>query len=144
MICPFFFTNRAGPLFLQMCIRDSPRSAQDHSIIIKFFSRGLFKEIQEVRDGQPLFFFAAHIDNDAAGIHHDEAVAKTQGIPHIVRNHEACQMVPGNDFLRQGKDLFGRFWIKGRRVLIKKEQFRICLLYTSQNSLSESGRGGSS
>lgn len=56
------------------------------------------------------FSSPAHIDNDAAGIHHDEAVAKTQGIPHIVRNHEACQMVPGNDFLRQGNDLFGRFW----------------------------------
>lgn len=79
---------------VQLLIPDQPR-------IIRSLSSSS-PEAFSKRFGGPgwsaAFFFAAHIDNDAAGIHHDEAVAKTQGIPHIVRNHEACQMVPGNDF----------------------------------------------
>lgn len=70
------------------------------------------------------FIFSADIYDDTAFVHHDETVAKTQRVPHVVRDHKCCEVSLGDALLREFKNLFRGFRIQGRRVFIKQQKFR--------------------
>lgn len=49
---------------------------------------GLFGEaLKEVGLGKAAFFLAGDVEDDAASVHHDKAVAVADGVCHVVRYH---------------------------------------------------------
>ena len=57
-------------------------------------------------------------------MHHDEAVAQTDGILHIMSDHDGRQRLFLDDTLGHVQD-FGRgLRVKSRRMLIQKQNFR--------------------
>jgi len=63
---------------------------------------GLFKHLQQLFDGKLFLFFALYINHDLPFMHHDEAVAHTDGICHIVCDHDRDEVIPGDDLLPAG------------------------------------------
>ena len=57
-------------------------------------------------------------------VHHDQTVAQTDGVVHVVRDHERGQVVLVDDFLGQVEHLRGRLGVEGRSVLVEQQQAR--------------------
>ena len=57
-------------------------------------------------------------------MHHDEAVAETQRVLHVVRDHERCQAALFYAVLRDVEDFFRRLGIEGSRVLVEEQELR--------------------
>ena len=60
---------------------------------------GLEEGGHQVLDGQPAFFLSGDIQNDFSVVHHDQPIAVTDGIPHVVSDHEGHQFVLRHDLL---------------------------------------------
>ena len=58
-------------------------------------------------------------------VHHDQTVAQTDSVIHVVRNHERGQMVFVDNLLGQVEHLRGRLGVEGRRVLVEQQQARL-------------------
>ncbi len=53
-------------------------------------------------------------------MHHDEAIAKTKRVTHIVRNHEGCELLLSHDAICEFKHLFGGLRVK-RGTCVRRE-----------------------
>lgn len=58
----------------------------------------LFKHIQQIGYLQMLLFFSLNVDNYPAVMQHNQAIAVTQSVAHIMGNHQRCQLITGYDF----------------------------------------------
>ena len=75
-------------------------------------ARALRKAFQEGFNGQFFLLFAGYIDRDTPVVHHDQAIAVTNRIPHIMRYHKRGQAVFLDDLLGQFEHLSRRFGIE--------------------------------
>ena len=57
-----------------------------------------------------------------AFVHHDQAITQTDGVVHIVRDHERGQVVLVDDLLGQVEHLRCRLGVEGRGVLVEQQQ----------------------
>ena len=73
--------------------------------------------LKQIAYGELFLFFAFDINNDAAFVHHDEAVAVFNGLFHVVGDHHGGQIVALDDAVGQFQHLCGRFGIERCRVL---------------------------
>ena len=59
-------------------------------------------------------------------VHHDEAVAQTDGVVHVVRDHQRGEVVLGDDLFGEIEDLGCGFGVKCCGVLVKQQQLGLC------------------
>ena len=52
-----------------------------------------------------LLFFSLNVDNYSAVMQHNQSVAVTQSIAHIMGNHQRCQLITGYNFFRKRQHL---------------------------------------
>ena len=83
------------------------------------------EEVHELCDGEIFLFFALDIEEDLAAEHHDQAVAAAQGVTHVVRDHEGCEMTAVHDIRRDPEYLFRCLRVEGCGMLIEQQQLRV-------------------
>ena len=57
-------------------------------------------------------------------VHHDEAVTQTDGVVHVVCDHERGERVLLNQALREREHLCGGLWVERGGVLVQEQQLR--------------------
>ena len=95
------------------------RSGKNHSVV--GLAARLLKPQQQVGHLKFGLFFPADIINHAAFMHHNQAVAVLDGIPHIMGNHQGGQVVFMDDLVGQLQDLGRSLGVQRRRVLVQKK-----------------------
>ena len=78
------------------------------------------------RSSARIRFFSAPLEilNNAAAVHHDEAVAKVGGLLHGMGHHQRRQLVAPDNGVGERNHLVGAFGIKRSRVLVEQQQLR--------------------
>ena len=61
-----------------------------------------FKAGKQIFGAEAAFFCTAEIMNDAALVHHDQAVAQVRSLVHRVRDHQCRQMLAPDDTATRG------------------------------------------
>lgn len=98
-------------------------SISQHNAIAHF--GGCFlKLFEEHLDREIFLFFRAVVGDDLAAAHHDETIAVTDGVAHVVRNHEGCEFLLADDVICRREDFVGRLGIEGRRRFVEEEDVR--------------------
>ena len=69
------------------------------------------------------FFGLVEVFDDFAILHNDEAVAVFEGVFHVMDNHQGCQGVFSDKFIRQLHEGDAGLWIQGHRMLIQEQEF---------------------
>ena len=77
--------------------------------------------MKQVINRQALFFLAADIENDLAGIHHNEAVTVGDGVLHIVGDHQGGETALLDKTIGKRQYLGGSFGVKGGGVLVQQQ-----------------------
>ena len=91
-----YFLNRPGPEEFQKFLLVNGKQGFG---IIELCAAGLLEKFQQGLNRQLLLLFSLDVHNDTAFVHHDEAVAETQSVAHIVRDHERREIALGYTFL---------------------------------------------
>ena len=81
--------------------------------------------MQQVVYRQALFLLAADIQNDLAGIHHNQPVAVGDGVLHIVGDHQRGQLSLLNKAVGKLQHLGSGFGVQGGGVLIQQQHLRL-------------------
>ena len=77
------------------------------------------EKAHQVFNRQVLLFFSFNINHDFALVEHDQAITICDGMVHIMRNHQGCQIMAFHDLLRQFHDHFTGLWIERCGVFIQ-------------------------
>ena len=96
-------------------------SRKKNAVVGEFFGGGEGEGVQQVINRQALFFLAADIENDLAGIHHNEAVAVGDGVLHIVGDHQGGETALLDEAIGKRQYLGGGFGVKGGGVLVQQQ-----------------------
>lgn len=80
---------------------------KNSTVICEFFTGVFFKLAVQVFNSEFGFFFSADIEDDLTIIHHDQTVANSDGVFHVVSDHQRGQIVFGDNFFRQIQNFFG-------------------------------------
>ena len=94
---------------------------QQHPVVVQGLAAGLAEFVGEIVNGELRAFFARHVVNHLALIHHQCAVAQIQGGLHVVGDHEAGDFIFLHDGAGQGQHLFGGAGVQGGGVLVQEE-----------------------
>ena len=62
--------------------------AEQCPVVGEFFAAGFFELMEQVFDGEFLFLFAFDVQDDLAVHEHDQTVAVSDSIFHVMGNHE--------------------------------------------------------
>ena len=82
------------------------------------------KLFYERADRECGLFGAAYIQDDAASVHHDQAIAKRQRMLHVVGNHQGGELCLGDRLGCGGHDDVGGARVKRRRMFVKQQSLR--------------------
>jgi hypothetical protein len=85
-------------------------------------SAHLIKANHQIVDSQAALFRPLKILNDFSVIHHNQSVAKINGVSHRVSYHQSVQFFSLDDLGCQLDHLFGAFGIKRCGMFIEKQQ----------------------
>ena len=96
--------------------------AEQCSVVGEFFAAGFFELMQQIFDGEFLFLFAFDVQDDLAVHKHDQTIAVSDGIFHVMGDHDGCQMIPVDDHIRCLKDFGCCLRIKGCCMFIQKQK----------------------
>ena len=99
-----------------------PPCEQD-AVVVQLVAHILGKTFQQFRHRHVRALFPAHVQHNAAVVHHQGAVAQGQGVVHIVGDHQAGDVVLRHDLLCQVQHLFGGGGVQSRGVFIQQQQF---------------------
>ena len=106
---PCYFERRAA-LFSKERLCDL--SAQKHAVVGEIAVGCPGEEIHKGRDGEFFLLLTADIIDDLAVVHHNQAVADGNGIPHIVGDHKGGDATAFHDLFGEGKHLLCCLGIK--------------------------------
>ncbi len=84
----------------------------------------IFESSEEVLRAQTGSLAAFEIVQDAALVHHDDAIAEIDGLLHGVGNHQGGELISRNNVVRQANDLVRGLGVECCGVLIKQQQVR--------------------
>ena len=82
----------------------------------------LGKALQQAVHGHVGAFLVGHVQHNAAVVHHQCAVAQSQRVVHVVGDHQAGDVVFGNNFFGQFQHLFSGAGVQRGGVLIQQQQ----------------------
>ena len=68
----------------------------------------------------------ADIQNDLAVIHHQRPIAESECGAHLMRYHQACQLLLGRDARSHGQNFLCRTRIERYRVLVEQKKLGLC------------------
>src|SRR5660398_202623 len=99
---------------------------QEHPIYCQAFSGHVVELLYLVRHCESVFFLALHIQDNLSLVHHEQAVAPTQGKLHVVSDHQGGQVLILHDSTGQIHDGFCDLGVQRSGVLIQKQELGFC------------------
>ena len=109
-------------------------------IVGELFSAGFLKFIKKLFYGKLFLFFSLDIKNDFSVHHHDQAVAVSNGVLHVMCDHQCSKVIAVDNPVCDIQHLGSCVGVKGCSMLLKKEKLwllkgchekRKCLSLTS-------------
>ena len=97
------------------------RSGEDRAVVGEFVAACLGELLKKVGHGEVLLFLTRDIEDDAALVQHDEAVAVLDGVAHVVRDHQRGELTLAHDAVGQLHDLGGGLRIERGGVLVEQQ-----------------------
>ena len=103
--------------------------AQEDAVIVESLAGVLAELLEQVVHGHLAAGLTLDIEDDAARVHHEGAVAQLQCLMHIVGDHQAGDLLFGHDALGEVQHLFGGGRVESGGVLVQK-QTRLLINYS--------------
>ena len=97
--------------------------AQESRVITEFLSACFFKLVKQISYSKLFLFFSLNIQDDFSFHHHDQTIAMSNGILHVMGDHKCGQMITINDHFGDLQDLGRCLGVKGSCMLIQKQKF---------------------
>ena len=79
-------------------------------IIGKFFAAGFFEFVKKIFYSKFFLFLTLDIQNDLSLPHHDQTIAMSDSITHVVGDHHGCQVITVYDHVGDLEDFGSSFW----------------------------------
>ena len=92
--------------------------------MISFITATDFAEqFKQLMNRQFFLFFSGYINDDAALVHHDQAVTMLNGIFQVMGDHQGRQVVFLDDTVSSFKNLGGCLGVQSCRVFVQQQEF---------------------
>ena len=92
---------------------------KEHTVVIERPARARAEALNEILHRHAGALRARDVEHDAAVRHHQRAVAERESLRHVVRHHQAGDVMLRHDALREREHLFRRARVERRRVLVE-------------------------
>ena len=106
--------------------RKPQASGKKNAVVIERGARAGFEALEQIVYLHMSALRPPDIQNDLAVIHHQRPIAESERGAHIMRYHQACQLLLGRDVRSHGQNFLCRTRIERCRVLVEQKELGLC------------------